>query len=535
MKRSGLQVLRRNRGISAFIAVWCAAVSFGACQVGGGLVRQLRTGGYARTAGVITRSELEAIRGPDGTAYLPKLEYRYTVDGHGFTSDVLRHDAYSTRERDYHERVRAGFPLGAQVPVYFDPEQPQRAVLVRGDFTGVAFMAVFFAPFLYSLVLIGWLATRSWRLQCGEPAAAGLPRQRRGSTQRVRLDDQFALLPGALACGAMVLVALVDMVVVRPHGPALGHAIALALQCGAPLIAHALHRKREWLVIDAAAQRVERTAPEPVAGWSCAFHDVVTLWVEERSRGAHVGDSVHRFALMLGATRASADEPLEIAEFSSAVPAHALRAWLAREVRAEPIPVRPVLSVRPPGGVRDDVSEPYVARGPAPRTPALLVVAISSAFTLPLLTAALIAVTRLVLGSWQASDSWLLFAGFIGLLSVRGWWRGLSRLQAHEHVLYADRNGLSWDLEHRGPGLPQARGLGPSHGHIAFDSVALIADERGRGHDQLELRLKGGECVRLPREVTPPGRRKALLRWLERELPQLGIERSPVRICEPEW
>ncbi len=85
------------------------------------------------------------------TVYVPRIAYRYTVNGQEYTSTTI---GYSTSE------VRSGINSGEYAPgkpitVYYNPEDPSDAVLVTG-FSGSVFapcvLGLFFG--FFSIVLI---------------------------------------------------------------------------------------------------------------------------------------------------------------------------------------------------------------------------------------------------------------------------------------------------------------------------------------------------------------------------------------------
>jgi hypothetical protein len=179
---------------------------------------------------------------------------------------------------------------------------------------------------------------------------------------------------------------------------------------------------------------------------------------------------VHRYALVLSTARGAGAEQLDVGEFSSLHPPISLRAWLSQAISREPIQAHPPTPAQAPAAAsadRDGSAAVYIARTRASRSAAWAVAIGSTAFTLPLLAAALIALVEIALDWWKPGDAWLLFAGAIGVLSLPGWLRCLRRLRPHESVLYADRAGIAWALEHRGTELPQPRSVGPSQGYIA--------------------------------------------------------------------
>ncbi len=100
--------------------------------------------GWPTTQGVVisasvdkeirTRTNSSGIR-TQGTVYVPRIAYRYTVNDQEYTSTTI---GYSTSE------VRYGIDSGEYAPgkpitVYYNPEDPSDAVLVTG-FSGSVFV-----------------------------------------------------------------------------------------------------------------------------------------------------------------------------------------------------------------------------------------------------------------------------------------------------------------------------------------------------------------------------------------------------------
>lgn len=60
----------------------------------------------------------------------PRIEYEYQVDGHTYRSDKVRMGTWSLSVRDAAQVIRNYAP-GVPVTVYYDPADPQHAVLDR--------------------------------------------------------------------------------------------------------------------------------------------------------------------------------------------------------------------------------------------------------------------------------------------------------------------------------------------------------------------------------------------------------------------
>jgi hypothetical protein len=89
------------------------------------------------------------------------VDYTYEVLGATYRSDRIEFGGLQiSTDRENAMTVRAGYPEGARVPVFYDPKHPERAVLRRDVTTMRIVVTVFMIPF----VLVGvWLL---WRTGC---------------------------------------------------------------------------------------------------------------------------------------------------------------------------------------------------------------------------------------------------------------------------------------------------------------------------------------------------------------------------------
>ena len=116
----------------------------GAALLAVGLSRLMRARAsrtWPVTPGVIVHSSEQAttsdVRRSDGghipaTSFGVPLAYRYEVEGRTFFSNVRRFGALVSASLDWARTIRERFPLGAEVPVSFDPRDPGTAVLEPG-------------------------------------------------------------------------------------------------------------------------------------------------------------------------------------------------------------------------------------------------------------------------------------------------------------------------------------------------------------------------------------------------------------------
>jgi hypothetical protein len=84
---------------------------------------------WPSTMGTVMLSTLEARSSDDGTTYYPVVHYTYQVRGQTFQGNRIAPgmEVGGTGAG----KVVARYPMGAQVPVYYDPQSPSDAVLEK--------------------------------------------------------------------------------------------------------------------------------------------------------------------------------------------------------------------------------------------------------------------------------------------------------------------------------------------------------------------------------------------------------------------
>jgi hypothetical protein len=124
-----------------FLFVWCAGVFYIDAMFFWNILRQAQTLGYAETTGTITSSQIQGKK----SRYL-SVTYTYTVGGQVLKGSRFRTNVVGTNTGAA-ERHAAAYPVGREVPVYYDPADPTEAILVKGP-TGVdLFIIWFLLPF----------------------------------------------------------------------------------------------------------------------------------------------------------------------------------------------------------------------------------------------------------------------------------------------------------------------------------------------------------------------------------------------------
>lgn len=125
-----------------FLLVWCGGIFYadGMFLLSAG--RQALTFNYSETTGTITSSE---IQGKRKSRYLA-VTYTYSVDGRELKGTRFRTNIVGSNTGTA-ERHAAAFPVGKEVPVYYDPANPSDAVLVKGPIGSDLLALWFLLPF----------------------------------------------------------------------------------------------------------------------------------------------------------------------------------------------------------------------------------------------------------------------------------------------------------------------------------------------------------------------------------------------------
>jgi hypothetical protein len=117
---------------SSFLLIAGLICAFNFVSAARRLVRSRATERFSRTTGTIGESSVE----PGGVLgkrnYIPHLRYTYSVGGQTFHGTEL---SYARRQRltfASAQRAMEPFPVDREVPVHYDPHNPQISVLEAG-------------------------------------------------------------------------------------------------------------------------------------------------------------------------------------------------------------------------------------------------------------------------------------------------------------------------------------------------------------------------------------------------------------------
>jgi hypothetical protein len=130
-------VRRVPMALRIFLSLFILA---GAVAVGAGcwnLFRGLRCKNWPTAEGVVDRAEMKSHSGnKGGVTYSADITYHYNVAGGYHTGTRLAFGAMSSSS-SYAQGILDRYPVGAKVPVYYSPDDPELAVLETGIHGGV--------------------------------------------------------------------------------------------------------------------------------------------------------------------------------------------------------------------------------------------------------------------------------------------------------------------------------------------------------------------------------------------------------------
>ena len=101
--------------------------------------------------GKIVKSEVEEYQERDEdsdgrvrwrTAYRPKVEYTYAVNGRELRGNQISYGMTVTAGKGYAEKVVAKYPVGVEIDVHYDPKEPSNSALTAGGAGATWFILV---------------------------------------------------------------------------------------------------------------------------------------------------------------------------------------------------------------------------------------------------------------------------------------------------------------------------------------------------------------------------------------------------------
>jgi hypothetical protein len=125
---------KQSSGLSTVIFLLIFFAVGAGLMVWGGIV--LRNASVSKewpaVQGEIVSSYVDSSSDEDGTTYSADIEFQYVVDDRRLTADTVNFGEYGSSNRNHAADIVAKYPVGKMVTVYYDPAEPETAVLEPG-------------------------------------------------------------------------------------------------------------------------------------------------------------------------------------------------------------------------------------------------------------------------------------------------------------------------------------------------------------------------------------------------------------------
>lgn len=238
-----------------FASFWSTLVLLFDGMAGHNLWKQFESSHYPFTMGQITHSEMTINRGRKGTSYGVNIQYRYEVNGHSYSGARFRYGTTTSDQGSALEAVNA-HAVGSQTRVYFNPGNPEEAVLSPDVQGSDLMLLLFLMPF--NMVMAGlWTAFGAWlRQMIFHPIAGGVKLIIDGPRTSIRLPQYGALLLGMVTAGLLSFISIFVVGFSTGFRPSLTVAcLVLLLVIGAGVAAYLrqwskIHSGEDDLVLD---------------------------------------------------------------------------------------------------------------------------------------------------------------------------------------------------------------------------------------------------------------------------------------------
>jgi hypothetical protein len=177
------------------------------------LVRSWRALTYSSAEGTVLSSNVRTETSDEGCSHYLNFTYRFQAKGQEYEGAQYRYGPVFNLEHRWAFHVTEANPPGKKVVVYFDPSDPQDAVLVRGIQGEDLYVASFGAPFISVLGLGAWATFRQWRRKRAHPAPGGIRSGNNGCRKSVCLSEWTSARAGI---GATMVVMILGVYLVMP-------------------------------------------------------------------------------------------------------------------------------------------------------------------------------------------------------------------------------------------------------------------------------------------------------------------------------
>jgi hypothetical protein len=303
------------------------------------IFKQAESVDYPQVTGTVTHCEIQTHHGSKGgTSYEPVINYRYAVDGHSFTGIRLRYNSVSSSNYGAASSLVDEHPAGSPLQVYYNPANPQDALLLPGIEGSDFIMVLFLTPF--NSVMIGlWIWNWNWlRERLFHPVAGGMKIISDGMYTRVRLPQFDAVVWLLATTGGLGFIAIFIVgfsTQMRPSTPMILSTIAVVYLGGAGAFF------RQWLKIrsgidDLVINEAGRTLNLPLTFGrkelvTVNIADIESLTVEQIEHHNSKGGVTFTYAPTLCLRGNEAERP-KLADWSDKLKAEDFAEWLRKQL-----------------------------------------------------------------------------------------------------------------------------------------------------------------------------------------------------------
>lgn len=171
--------------------------------------RQLMTYQYSKTEGTILSSSVTEHSGDDGPTYGVEVSYSHTVNGKEYRGYRRRFQGFSSSsDSGWAHKFVNDHPSDTKVCVFYNPRNPEEAVLVQGLEGSDLFLAMFMTPFNAVMIGIWWFCLGQARQRWLPSAAGGVKIRSEARQTRARLTAFSPLAVGFLAMGMLAFLTM---------------------------------------------------------------------------------------------------------------------------------------------------------------------------------------------------------------------------------------------------------------------------------------------------------------------------------------
>jgi hypothetical protein len=265
--------------------LWCSFVIFFDYKLGSHLLAAAETTSYPSTTATIKESHLSSRRGSrGGTIWDADVSYSFSVNNQTFTSTAINKGNAGLSKRSAAEYTLALFPVGKQVPAYYNPANPQEAVLMPGIQGDDLLFPLGLLPFNMVVVLCALRAVGYAKLGPFKRLPLAVETWDTTGQLRLRLNNTQPIMTPIILAG---LGGIASLIIIAPaaYSPIPIH-VPIIIAAGiavAAASAYALHR---WLVLsgrdDLTLGRTTMTVTFPrsvkkLAGRTVPYSDIESI------------------------------------------------------------------------------------------------------------------------------------------------------------------------------------------------------------------------------------------------------------------